>query len=299
MKTVFLNPFLPTDLNEKVTSVSFKIGSFDYIAKHANVKTTEIDFDKRIIQINDALDSTASLRELVRAFFIIVAYELNLNAEFPSGKKAHLDDIAMAHLSFLFTHWWDDSTFDWEYNTDYPKSFKVGSVIYRVYNITEVSYQSTQGIQYGVSDHVLGLIYIILRDRSKDIPSSIRTQTFWHEYVHCLFVQANEDYANDIKNVSSLQVEFNNPVISSIDLTSAGQSLGNITLNGFITEVVPNSEDEGTVLSIINITPAKLNEIVAKINSARDASTTGDIKIAIFIKTTGTQDNLVILINVI
>lgn len=102
-----------------------------------------------------------------------------------------------------------------------------------------------------------------------------------------------------IKNVSSLQVEFNNPVISSIDITSNGQSLGDITLNGFTTEVVPNSEHEGTVLSIIDITPAKLNEIVAKINSARDASATGDIKIAIFIKTTGTQDNLVILINVI
>ena len=102
-----------------------------------------------------------------------------------------------------------------------------------------------------------------------------------------------------IKNVSSLQVEFNNPVISSINLTSNGQDLGNITLNGFTTKVVPNSEDEGTVLSIIDITPAKLNEIVAKINSASDASTTGGIKIAIFIKTTGTQDNLVILINVI
>ena len=102
-----------------------------------------------------------------------------------------------------------------------------------------------------------------------------------------------------IKNVSSLQVEFNNPAISSINLVSAGQSLGNIILNGFITNVVSNSEDEGTVLSIIDITPAKLNEIVAKINSARDASTTGDINIAIFIKTTGTQDNLVILINVI
>ena len=102
-----------------------------------------------------------------------------------------------------------------------------------------------------------------------------------------------------IKNVSSLQVEFNNPVISSIGITSADQSFGNITLNGFTTKVVPNSENEGTVLSIIDITPAKLNEIVAKINSARDASTTGDIKIAIFIKTTGTQDNLVILINVI
>lgn len=100
-----------------------------------------------------------------------------------------------------------------------------------------------------------------------------------------------------IKNVSSLQVEFNNPVISSINLTSAGQSSGNITLNGFTTKVIPNSE--GTVLSIIDITPAKLNEIVAKINSARNASTTGGIKIAIFIKTTGTQDNLVILINVI
>lgn len=102
-----------------------------------------------------------------------------------------------------------------------------------------------------------------------------------------------------IKNVSSLQVEFNNPVISSIDVTSNGQSLGNITLNGFTTEVVPNSENEGTVLSIVDITPIKLNEIVAKINSARDASITGDIKIAIFIKTTGVQDNLVILINVI
>lgn len=102
-----------------------------------------------------------------------------------------------------------------------------------------------------------------------------------------------------IKNVSRLQVEFNNPVISSIALTSAGQSLGNIALNGFTAKVVPNSGDEGTVLSIIDITPAKLNEIVAKINSARDASTTGDIKIAIFIKTTGTQDNLIILINVI
>ena len=102
-----------------------------------------------------------------------------------------------------------------------------------------------------------------------------------------------------IKNVARLQVEFNNPVISSINLSSAGQSLDNITLNGFTTKVVPNFEDEGTVLSIIDITPAKLNEIVAKINSARNASTTGDIKIAIFIKTTGTQDNLIILINVI
>lgn len=102
-----------------------------------------------------------------------------------------------------------------------------------------------------------------------------------------------------IKNVSSLQVEFNNPVISFIELTSAGQSLGNITLNGFTTEVVPNSEDEGTVLSIIDITPAKLNEIVAKINSARDASITGNIQILISIKTTGTQNNLAILINVI
>lgn len=102
-----------------------------------------------------------------------------------------------------------------------------------------------------------------------------------------------------IKNVSSLQVEFNDPVISSINITSASQSLGNIPLNGFTTKVVPNSEREGTVLSIIDITLDKLNEIVAKINSARDASTTGNIRITIFIKSTGTQDNLIIQINVI
>lgn len=102
-----------------------------------------------------------------------------------------------------------------------------------------------------------------------------------------------------IKNVSSLQVEFNDPVISSIVLTSVSQSLGNIDLNGFTTKVVPNSENEGVVLSIIDITPAKLNEIVAKINSARDASSTGGMGIAIFIKTTGTQEDLAIRINVI
>lgn len=102
-----------------------------------------------------------------------------------------------------------------------------------------------------------------------------------------------------IKNVSRLQVELNNPVISSINLSSMGYSLGTIALNGFTTKVVPNSEDEGTVLSIIDISPAKINEIVAKINSARDASSTGNIAISILIKTTGTQDNLAIMINVI
>ena len=102
-----------------------------------------------------------------------------------------------------------------------------------------------------------------------------------------------------IKNVARLQVEFNNPVISSIQLASMGQSLGVIALNGFTTKVVPNSENEGTVLSIIDITTAKLNEIVAKINSARDASPTGGLVIYIFIKTTGTRENLVIAINVI
>lgn len=102
-----------------------------------------------------------------------------------------------------------------------------------------------------------------------------------------------------IKNVSRLQVEFNNPVISSINLTSKGYNLGNIALDGFTTKLVPNSESEGVVLSIIDITSAKLNEIVAKINSAWDASAAGGIMIAIFIKTTGTQDNLVIAISVI
>ena len=102
-----------------------------------------------------------------------------------------------------------------------------------------------------------------------------------------------------IKNISRLQVEFNNPVISSINLSSMGYNLGDINLNGFTTKVIPNSENEGTVLSIIDITSTKLNEIVAKINSASNASTTGGIVISIFIKTTGTRENLIISINVI
>ena len=102
-----------------------------------------------------------------------------------------------------------------------------------------------------------------------------------------------------IKNIFSLQIEVNDPEIRFIDLTSTSQSLGNITLTGFTTKIIPNSENEGLVLSITDITPTKLNEIVAKINSARDASTTGDVAISIHIKTTGTQENLAILINII
>lgn len=102
-----------------------------------------------------------------------------------------------------------------------------------------------------------------------------------------------------IKNVSSLQVEFNNPVISSINLSSAGSNLGDIALNGFTTKIVPNSENEGTVLSIIDITSGAIGEIVARINRARDESITGDIVISILIKTTGTKNDLIISINVI
>lgn len=101
-----------------------------------------------------------------------------------------------------------------------------------------------------------------------------------------------------IKNVARLQVEFSNPVINFIQLNSMGQSLGDIALNEFTTEVVPNSENEGTVLSIIDITTAKLNEIVAKINSARDASTES-LMMYIFIKTTDPRYNLIIEINII
>ena len=201
MRTVFSNPFDSTELNEKVDGVVLKIGPFDYTFARANVDRIEIDFDERNVRINDSLDSTAMLREAIRAFFIIIANELNLNKEFPNGKQAHLDDIVYAHLSWLFMNWFDDSTFEWEYNTPYPDRINVGNVRYIVHNMKEVSYQSTQGIQYGLSDHVLGRIYVIESDRGVVVPDSIKNQTFWHEYVHCLFVQANEDYANDIEYV--------------------------------------------------------------------------------------------------
>lgn len=124
---------------------------------------------------------------------------------------------------------------------------------------------------------------------------SITTLLFDVEFANFILSSSNLFV---IKNVSSLQVEFNNPVIDSIKFASAGQILDSISLTEFTTKVVPNSENEGTVLSVVDITPAKLNEIVAKINSAHDAST-GGMTIAIFIKTTSRQDYLSIMINVI
>ena len=104
-----------------------------------------------------------------------------------------------------------------------------------------------------------------------------------------------------IKNVSSLPVNLKNPVIGSIVFLDANdQYLDEVIFEGFITEVVPNSENEGTILSIIDITPAKINKIVEKINYLHDASTTGNIKIGIRIESTGgTGDDLGIVINVI
>ena len=137
MKTVFSNPFDSTELNEKVDGVVLKIGPFDYTFVRANVDRIEIDFDERNVKINDSLDSTAMLREAIRAFFIIITNELSLNKEFPNGKQAHLDDIAYAHLSWLFMNWFDDSTFEWEYNIPYPDRINVGNVRYIVHNMKE------------------------------------------------------------------------------------------------------------------------------------------------------------------
>lgn len=102
-----------------------------------------------------------------------------------------------------------------------------------------------------------------------------------------------------IKNISSLPVLFNNPVISYIAFSSNDQTAYRIPLNEFTTEVVPNSGNEGTILSIVNITPDKLNAIVANINSMHDASSTGAMRIHIFIESSGTPNNLIIDINVI
>ena len=103
-----------------------------------------------------------------------------------------------------------------------------------------------------------------------------------------------------IKNISSLIFIFNNNcVISRMTFSANNQYFGEITLEEFTTELVPNSENEDMTLSIIDITPAKINEIVGKINSVHDASTTGAMAINIIIKTTGEYENLVIQINVI
>lgn len=102
-----------------------------------------------------------------------------------------------------------------------------------------------------------------------------------------------------IKNISSLPVLFNNPVINSITFSSNDQTAKSIPLNGFTTKVIPNSGSEGTILSIIDITPDKIDNIVANINSMHDAFSTGAMRISIFIESTDRSDNLLIDINVI
>lgn len=102
-----------------------------------------------------------------------------------------------------------------------------------------------------------------------------------------------------IKNISSLPVLFNNPVISSISFVANDQTVKYIPLNEFTTEVVPNSGNEGTILSIVDITPDKLYEIVTTINSMHDVSSTGAMRISIFIESNGGPSRLLIDINVI
>ena len=104
-----------------------------------------------------------------------------------------------------------------------------------------------------------------------------------------------------IKNVSSLPVNLKNPVIGSIVFLDANdQYLGTISipLNEFTTEFIHNPENQCMTLSIIDITPAKLNEIVAKINYAHEASPSGNMGITISIESTDTPDNLLIMIHV-
>lgn len=102
-----------------------------------------------------------------------------------------------------------------------------------------------------------------------------------------------------IKNISSLPVELNNPIIGSIAFTSDDQTAKQVSLHEFTTRVVSISGNEGTVLSIVNIPPAKINEIVTKINSMHDASSTGAMKIRININSTSNYNNSIIEINVI
>ena len=102
-------------------------------------------------------------------------------------------------------------------------------------------------------------------------------------------IAADTNLTNIIITDAKLQVDKNGNDYISEDESNSGTPVSYTHL----------SENDGTVLSIIDITTTKLNEIVTKINSACNASTTGGIGISIFIKTNGTQENLAIIINVI
>lgn len=40
-------------------------------------------------------------------------------------------------------NWFDDESYDWDYNLPYPDKYRVGAVWYITHAMKEVSYQST------------------------------------------------------------------------------------------------------------------------------------------------------------
>lgn len=201
MKIAFVNPFEPIELSEKITEITVKIGAYNYVVRQDNVDTTSIDFDERLIKINNSLDSKACLRELIRAFFIIIAYEFKFDTTFPSGRKSNLNDISYATCSWYFMNWFDEDTFYWSENKPYPEFYNIGGIQYKVFKMQDISYEVTQAVQYGTSNHMLGIIYIMDKYHNTEVSFDVKYQTFWHEYVHTLFTISNEYNANDIEYV--------------------------------------------------------------------------------------------------
>lgn len=69
-----------------------------------------------------------------------------------------------------------------------------------------------------------------------------------------------------IKNTNSIGIEFNNPIIESLTVSYDDPVKYKIhDLTGYQAQIVPNSEREGNVLSLIDITQDKLKQIAADV----------------------------------
>lgn len=199
MRKIYRNPFDKEDTI--ITNVTFKICNLDYVASITDTDTTVIDFDEGSIKINDCLNPIRRLRELLRAFFIITIREYGLNKDYSNGRNPKFDDASYAILSSIALHWFNKNSLNWTDKDEFPDDFVINGIRYTCSYMKDVSGQNTQNIQMGVADHMTCKIKIIQIDNNVPVDRRVIHNTFWHEYMHCLFVQANEDSANEIEYV--------------------------------------------------------------------------------------------------
>lgn len=187
----------------------FTVCGMEYNFKRVDIETTVIDFIKHEVNVPKDFPVDHQIRELLRAFFIIAVTEMNLNREFSNGRHPNFDDTSYAILSINAKSIFNSNKMPWEDKECFPRFVTICDNVYKCSDMVDISMDVTQNIQLGISDHTRGIIKIIKSNLGVPVPNEIRTNIFWHEYMHCLLTASNENEANKIEYlVDNLAVHF-------------------------------------------------------------------------------------------